>query len=199
MIPENIIFLAISLNLIGHILYIRSIVHGHAKPNVISWSIWMIAPFIGVFFQLKAGAGLSVLPVFMAGFGPLIIMIAAVLTKNALWKINIFDMICGFFSLIALVLYIFTHNLAASILFAILSDFLAFIPTYIKGWKFPGSESSHAYSWAILSNIVGLLIIKNWSFTIYSFGLYLVLANIAMILILFRKKIFKSSINFSML
>lgn len=192
MFPENIIFVAISLNLIGHILYIRSVVRGHAKPNLVSWFIWMIAPFIGVFFQLKAGAGLSVLPVFMAGFGPLIIMTAAILTKNAFWKVSTFDLICGFFSLIALVLYIFTHNLAISILFAILSDALAFIPTYIKAWRFPETESSSAYSWAILSNIVGLLIIKNWSFTIYSFGLYLVIANLIFICILYRKKILKT-------
>jgi hypothetical protein len=180
MLPENIIYFAVSLNLIGHIFYIKSIIKGKAKPNIISWFVWMLAPFIGVFFQLKAGAGLSVLPVFMAGFGPLIIIIAAILVKNAFWKINSF--------------YIFTHNLSISIVFAILSDALACIPTFIKSWKYPESESSAAYTWAILSNIIGLLIIKNWSFPIYSFGIYLIVFNIAFVLILYRKKIFRTEI-----
>lgn len=191
MLSENIIFFAVLLNLFGSILYIKSIIRGHAKPNLVSWFIWMLAPFIGVFFQLKAGAGLSVLPVFMAGFGPLIIIIATLLTRNAIWKISTLDIACGVLAVLALIVFIITHNLGISILFAILSDGLAYIPTYVKSWKFPKSESVHAYSWAILANIVGLLIIKDWSFTIYSFGIYLIFMNVLMVLILYRKKVLK--------
>ena len=190
MIPDKIIFFALSLNMLGHILYIRSVIRGQAKPNLASWIPWMLAPLVGVFFQLKAGAGLSVLPVFMAGFGPMIIIIAALLSKNSLWKLKTIDLFCFGFSIFALVLYVLTHNLALSIIFAILSDALAFIPTYIKAWKFPESESVHAYSWAILSNIIGLLIIREWIFTIYSFGIYLVVANGIFVLILYRRKLF---------
>jgi hypothetical protein len=82
MLPEYIIFFAIFLNLIGQVFYIKSILKGEARPNLVTWFIWMLAPFIGVFFQLKAGAGLSILPIFMAGFGPLIIIIAALLKRN---------------------------------------------------------------------------------------------------------------------
>ncbi len=191
MIPSQFIFLGVALNLTSYVLYILSIKKGHAKPNLVSWFIWMLAPFIGVFFQLKAGAGLSVLPVFMAGFGPLVIIIAAVLTRNAFWKATRFDIFCGLLAFLSLLIYILTHNLEISIIFAILADALAFIPTMIKGWNFPGTESSYAYSFSIISNTIGLLVIKDWSFTIYSFSLYLIIANTMMTLILFRRKIFK--------
>ena len=189
MLPEKIIFFAVTLNLIGHIFYIRSIIKGQARPNLVSWVIWAIASFLGVFFELKAGAGLSVLPIFIAAFGSSIISLAAILSKNALWKIKVFDIYCGALSVLALVLYIYTHNLGISILFAILSDLLAFVPTYVKAWKFPETEMWAPYLLPIFSNTVGLLIIKNWFFTIYSFGLYFVVANSIMIIILYRKKI----------
>ena len=189
MLPENIIFFAIALNLIGHILYIKSVIAGGAKPNLASWFPWMLAPFVGVFFQLKAGAGLSVLPVFMAGFGPLLIMIAALFTRNGFWQMRGFDLTCLSFSLVALIFYITTHNLAISIIFAILSDALAFFPTFKKSWTNPESEYHSTYSFAIISNIVGLLIIKDWSFTIYSFGLYLIVFNLATVLILYRRRL----------
>ncbi|MES3031653.1 MAG: hypothetical protein V4699_00210 [Patescibacteria group bacterium] len=192
MLPENIIFVAVLLNLVGQLWYIRGIIKGHAKPNLVSWFMWMLAPFIGVFFQLKAGVGLSVLPIFMAGFGSLTVIFVALFTKNAIWKINSFDLLCGAISLMALILYILTHNLELSIIFAILSDALAFIPTYIKSWKYPESESVAGYSWCIPANIIGLLVIKDWSFAIYSFGVYFVVANIVEILILYRKKFFKT-------
>lgn len=189
MLPENIIYFAVLLNLVGHFLYIISIIKGHAKPNLVSWFFWSLAPFIGVFFQLKAGAGLSVLPIFIAGFGSLIIMIAAILTKNGFWKITTFDIYCGLFSALALIFYIFTHNLGISILFAILSDALASIPTIIKSWNFPETENWAPYLLPIFSNIAGLLIIKDWSFSIYSFGVYFLILDATIVFCIYHKKI----------
>jgi hypothetical protein len=191
MLPENIIFVALAFNLLGQSLYIRSIIRGHAKPSLVSWGMWMLAPFLGFFFQIKAGAGLSSLPVFMAGFGPMCVVLIALLTKNGIWKVTFFDLLCGAFSAIALLLYVITHNLSISIIFAILSDLLAFIPTFVKSWNHPESESSHGYSWCIASNLIGLLVIKDWSFVIYSFGIYFVIVNVVEMVILYRKKIFK--------
>ena len=170
MLPENIIWVGVFLNLVGQLFYVRSIIEGHAKPNLVSWFIFMLAPFIGVFFQLKAGAGLSVLSIFMSGFGSLMIVITSILVKNGYWKINTFDVICGIISLIALLLYIFTRNLGISILFAIISDTLAYIPTIIKSWNFPETETGVMYITGIIGNIIGLLIIKSWIFPIYSFS-----------------------------
>jgi len=189
MIPEQFIWIGVIVNLIGSFWYVKGILAGHTKPNLVSWILWLLGPFLGVFFQLKAGAGLSVLPVFLASFGPLIVVIFAIINRKAYWKINAFDIVCGAFSVFALVLYVLTHNLAISIVFAILSDFFAFIPTYIKGWKFPETEAGFSSFCYVIANVFGLMVIKDWSFVIYSFGLYLVLANIAQVFILYRKKI----------
>ena len=191
MLPEYIIYVTVFTSVVGYFFYFKDIFLGKTKPNLVSWFLWLLGPFLGVFFQLKAGAGLSVIPVFFAGFGPLLVVIVSIFRKNTYWKLNIFDIICGVFSFFALILYFLTHNLALSIIFAILSDLFAFIPTYIKGWKFPETETVAVYFAGIFNNILGLLIVKNWSFTIYSFGLYLIVANIIFIIILYRKKIFR--------
>ena len=187
MLPENIIYLSVLISLIGPFFYVRSMLEGHTQPNLVSWSMWMLAPFIGVFFQIKAGAGLSIIPIFMAGLGPCIVIAVAIFTKKSFWKINAFDVYCGALSVIALIFYILTHNLGISVLFVILSDALAFVPTYVKAWYFPQTESSVIYICAVLSNIIGLLIIKNWIFTVYSFGSYLVMSELVIIFILYRK------------
>ena len=191
MLPENIIYITVLFNLIGSFFYIKDIFYGKTKPNLVSWVLWMLAPFIGVFFQIKAGAGLSVIPVFMAGFIPLIVIIVSLWHKNAYWKITKLDVFCGLLALTALVFYVLTHNLGISILFAILSDGLAAIPTLIKSWKFPETETAAVYAVSIFTNILALFIIKNWIFSIYSFNIYLILINIAIVFCIYRKKIFK--------
>ncbi len=194
MLPENIIFVGVILSLIASFFYIRNIFYGSTKPNLVSWFIWMLAPFIGVFFQLKAGASLSVLPTFMAGFGPLLVIIFSLWNKNAYWKIEKLDIICGIFSFLALILYIFTHNLGVSVLFAIISDGLAAIPTLAKSWKFPETETAAPYLTGIFNNILGLFIIKNWIFSIYSFSVYFIIINIAISFCIYHKRIFKQAI-----
>ncbi len=192
MLPPNIIYITVFVSLVAFFFYFKNIIYGQTKPNLVSWFIWMLAPFIGVFFQLKAGGGLAALPVFLAGAGSLLVIIFSFRNKNAYWKLTRLDIICGILSLTALVFYIYTHNLSISILFAILSDGLAFIPTFIKSWKSPETETNSVYFADIFNNILGLLMIKNWSFTIYSFLIYLALFNTIEVIILYRKKIFSN-------
>ncbi|MES2315334.1 MAG: hypothetical protein V4486_01210 [Patescibacteria group bacterium] len=190
MLPEYTIFIGVILFITGYYIYTRDMFKGATRPNLVSWFIWTLAPFIASYFQLKAGARFSVLPVFLAGFGPLLVIIASFWSKNKYWKLSLFDIICGTLALLSLLLYIVTQNLAISIIFAILADAWAFVPTIKKSWTNPESETGILYFFAIISNIIGLLVIKDWSFTIYSFGAYLVVANIIIVFVIYRKNIF---------
>lgn len=190
MFPEQIIIIGVLITFFCSLWYIKNILKGDIKPNLVSWFIWMLAPFVGTFLALKAGAGYSSLGVFMAGFGPLLVIIFSLFKKNVFWKIQSFDLICGFFSVGALIIYVITNNLAISILFAITSDLLAYLPTYVKTWKNPETENSSVYLGGIINNIIALLIIKSWFFSVYSFSVYLILANIVEILFIYRKRIF---------
>jgi hypothetical protein len=189
MIPGQFVFVGTLLSLIGLFNYSKSIIKGTTRPDLVSWILWMLAPLTAAFFQLKAGAGFSAVPTFVAGFGPVIVLTVAALKKNGFWKITSFDIVCGSLALVALIFYIKTHNLNISIIFAILSDALAFIPTLKKSWTNPESESVHGYVWCVLSNTIGILTIKNWSFVIASFGIYLIISNSLEVLVLYRKKI----------
>src|SRR3989338_8606671 len=192
MLPEKIIFLSLFISLFGGFFYVKDVVSGRAKPNLVTWFFWSLAPLVGTFLQIKAGAGLSVLPVFLAGFVPLVIFFIALVNKNSYWKITSFDIFCGLFSFIALVLWVLTDKADISIIFAILSDTLAAIPTLIKSWKFPETETIIGYIPGILNNILGLLVIQSWNFSIYSFGIYFILLNSTLVVFILRKKIFSN-------
>lgn len=191
MLPEKIIYIGVLINLILTFFYIKTIIYGKTRPNLISWSIWALAPLVAVFLQIKAGAGLSFLASFMSGFGPLIVVIFALIYRKGFWKITKFDIVCGALALLALVIYIITNELAISIIFAILSDGLAAIPTIRKSWEYPLSESSTTYISGIISNSLALLVITSWTFSIYSFSLYLIILNIIIVISIYHKKIFR--------
>src|SRR3990167_9078035 len=180
MLPGQVVYIGLLLQFIGQISYIASIFRGHAKPNLVSWFIWMLAPMIGFFFLVQAGAGFSAITILFSIF-----------IKNGYWKINAFDLYCGALALLALIFYVVTHNLGISIIFAMLSDSLAAVPTIVKSWKFPETESGLLFFLAMLSNILGLLTIKVWSFSISIFGIFVVIQCVLILFCIYRKKIFK--------
>ncbi|MEI7765173.1 MAG: hypothetical protein WCI93_01145 [bacterium] len=188
MLSEKIGYIAVLIQLIGVSFYIRDMLRGNTKPNLVSWVVWALAPLIGSWLSVKAGAGLSVLPVFMAGFNPILVIIIAFVIKKGYWKITKFDIYCGVLAIFALFLWFLTNNFALSILFAIISDLLASIPTIVKSWNYPDTETSATYFGGIIANIVGLLIIKNWIFSIYALGLYFIVVNIIIVFAIYHKK-----------
>lgn len=191
MFPENIIYVGLLINIVFSVWYIKSIIYDTTKPNLVSWFIWTLAPLTGFFLQIKAGAGMAASGVFIAGFFPLLTIIVCLVRKNSYWSISFFDVVCGALAIIALILYVLTNNLTISIIFAVLSDALAYLPTLKKSWSFPESESVTTYLGGFINNIFALLIITKWDFNIYFFPAYLVFSNLLVILCIYRKKIFK--------
>ena len=189
MFPEKIIYIGVFINFLSIFWYIKNIAYGSARPNLISWFIWALAPLVGVFLQIKAGAGLSFWGPLMAGLGPVLVIIFSLIRKKSFWKITTFDIICGALSLFALIFYIVTSKLGISIFFAILSDGLAAIPTIVKSWKFPKTEVPLTYFGGIINNALALLIITNWVFAIYSFSIYIIVVNLIIIFSVYHKKI----------
>jgi len=189
MIPEQFVYLSLAFSAFGSFFYIRDMLKGKTKPNLVSWFFWALAPLIGSYLQYKAGAGLSILPVFLMGFMPLVIFFIAVAKHNGYWKLSRFDVWCGVFSFLALVCWLVTKRADISIFFAILSDALAAIPTLVKSWKFPDTETAIGYAPGIINNILGILIIQNWNFATYSFGIYFIILNTTLILFIKRKEI----------
>jgi hypothetical protein len=189
MIEYLVIAAAIATSLAA-LAYIRSMFRGGAKPNRISWLLWMVAPFIGAAAALSNGVDwVAVLPVFMAGFSPLLILAGSLFAKKAYWKLSRFDYFCGGLSGLALVLLYLTSNPNVAILFSILGDALAGIPTLAKGWRHPQSESPWPYITGVFSASVGLFASQLTTFSGYAFPAYLLVINVLLLLAVYNKKI----------
>lgn len=189
---ENLVFVGMIIALIGTSTYIIQMFKGKAKPNRVSWLIWSIAPLIAAFAAISSGVTLAVIPVFMAGFGPLIVFIISLFIKEAYWKITKFDYICGGLSILALILWYVTSNPKIAIIFSIISDFLACVPTIAKAWKYPETESSIAYLGGMFSAATSFAAAGVWDFESLGYSIYLILADITIVFAINHKHIFKS-------
>jgi hypothetical protein len=187
-----LVFVGAIVQLFGLVSYIKETLKGNTKPNRVTWLMWSVAPLIATVAAISDGVGLSVLPVFMSGFGPLIIFIASFATKYAYWKLERFDYGCGLLSLLALVLWIITKEPNIAIIFAIASDLFAAFPTLTKAWHHPETESVGPYAAGLFSSLTAFAAIARWNFSDLAFPVYLVLINIGLIFSMYGRKLLKN-------
>ncbi len=190
-IGQYLVFAGIAAMTVGLVVYTRDTLEGKTKPNRVTWFIWSIAPLIGAIAAYSDGVRLAALPVLATGLGPLVIFVASFVNKNAYWKLEKTDYICGVISVLALALWYVTKEPVVAIIFAIISDALAALPTLIKSWRFPETESSAAFITAAFGTVTSFFVLQSWQFSEWAFPAWLVFINVLIALVIYRKTLFK--------
>jgi hypothetical protein len=193
MLPEYFVVIGVIITAIGGISYLIDTIRAKVQPNRITWLLWALAPMIAFFAQRDQGVGIQALLTFVIGFIPALIFVASFINKKSKWKIVRFDLICGALSILGLVLWLITRVGNIAILFSIMADLLAAVPTYKKSYTDPESESFKAFFLNVIGAGLIVLAIKDWSFANAAFSIYFLLSSILITFLIGSKIGAKSS------
>lgn len=164
MLNQNFVIIGTLIGAAGAFAYLWDTFKGRVKPNKVSFLLWAIAPMIAFAAQIKQGVGLESLMTFGAGFLPFLTFLASFTNKDAEWKLTRFDLACGVLSVVGLMAWLITKVGNVAILFSIVADGLAALPTLIKAYKYPETE----IAWPWLATCIGvtltLLTLRKWTF-----------------------------------
>jgi hypothetical protein len=172
-INVHFVYLGAGLGAIGTLVYARDTLRGTTQPNRVTWLLWAIAPLLASAVELRSGVGLRTLTTFMIGFMPLLVFLASFHNPAAVWKIRRLDYVCGAMSLVGTAAWLATQNGVVAISAAIAADFLAGIPTMIKSWSNPESETVTSYIGAAINSGILLLTVNHWTTDVVAFPLFI--------------------------
>lgn len=175
MLPEYFVYIGSGITAVGGLSYLIQTLQGKVQPNRVTWFLWALVAFIAFFAQISQGVGLTVLLTFVVGFLPLLIFLVSFINKKAYWRLSRFDLLCGLFSLIGIIAWVVTKEANTALAFSIIADFLASVPTFVKSYREPESESAGAYALNALGDGVILFTIRQWDFANAGFAIYLFL------------------------
>lgn len=173
MLDERFVIIAGIINISGILLYVYDTIKGHSKPNRVTWFLWSLVPFIAFSAQIKQGVGLTSILTFTSGFGPFLVLVTSLLNKNAYWELKRFDIVCGAIAIIGVILWLVTKNPNLAIIFSITADGFAALPTLVKSFKFPETESMVTYLLASFGALLTLFTIDTWKLEFFAFPLYI--------------------------
>lgn len=188
MIDQNWVFLAVAINLVGAIIYAYTVVKGETRPNRVTWLILSFAPLLAFAAMIAQSVSFKE-SVFTleTGISPLIIFISTFFAKQPKWKVSIFDITCGALSIVGFVLWIILQEGNVAIVFAIAADGLAFLPTLVKAFRYPESESPWAFMIGAVAAVIALAILSTYDVKHLAFPLYILSADILATLFIYFK------------
>lgn len=187
MIPDYFAVIGAVLGSLGGFYYLVETAVGKVQPNRVTWLLWGLFPMIVFIAQRVQGVQNLSWATFAAGFTPLLIVLASFINKKAYWKTEPRDYRLMAAATVGLILWAITKEPNLAILFSLVADFLASLPTVIKAYKHPETESWLAYAISAVGFGVGVLAIQTFTFENYAFISYIFLINALLAFFAFRK------------
>ena len=177
MLPEYFAIVGAVIASMGGFYYLYQTIIGKTQPNRITWLLWWLLPMITFVAQRVQGVEVLSWATFAAGFTPLLVVIASFFNKKAYWKTTSLDYVLMGAALLGIMLWFLTKEPNVAILTIIIADFFASLPTIIKSFRYPETESWAAYAISAIGFCVTILAISTYNFQNAAFVIYLAFIN----------------------
>ncbi|WP_257304725.1 hypothetical protein [Geothrix campi] len=177
MLPEYFAIIGAIIGSLGGFYYLYETIVGNAQPNRITWLLWGVFPMVIFVAQRAQGvAGVSWAS-FAAGLTPLLVFAASFFNEKAYWKSEPRDYYLMAAAVIGIILWAMTDKPNLALVFSLLADMLASLPTLIKSYRHPHSESWIAYAVSALGFGISLLSVQTYNLEHAAFVAYVVILN----------------------
>lgn len=182
-------FLGLLILLLGSASYVvglYDIAKGKFTPSVFSRAIWLLLSVISFGGVLKGGGtetSILLAGVFLAG--------NALICAASIWrgtrKIGVTEIYCLAILIASGIIWVVFDAPLISLIVSLLAHFIGGIPTYVKVWKNPKTESAGFWSLFFFASI--LTIISGWGEPLHAliFPIYFVIFDGALTLLALRK------------
>jgi hypothetical protein len=187
MFPQSL-FIGIStlLAAISPFFYISAILKGKAKPHRTTRIVILT---ITVLSTASLFAQHNTVAIWLSGVSMLqAIAIFLFSMKYGMGGWAKLDIVCLILALFGIVLWKVTQNPVIALYMSVLADFVGMVPALEKTYRLPHTEVWSFFLMDTMAGLMSLLAVQKWTVQEYSYPLYIMLINFAMVLLIVRPK-----------
>ncbi len=181
--------------LMGGIPYIKDIHKGKAHPHVLSWLGWTFITILGASAMFVEGSRWVVAILVANALNSLIIAGYSVVKKVGVWSTGVYDYIFFGLGLLGLILWRVLNLPIIALACSILADLFFGLPTIVKTYKNPLSETPFVWITASISGLFSLFAIQVFAFHEVAYPLYLFIYDSVVLLLVLKVIGKKATIN----
>lgn len=170
---------ALILNLAGYIPYIRDIFRNIVKPHPYTWAIWTILTTIAAFNQVSNNGGYSSL--FFISTALLVGFVFILSLRFGMGGASTIDRLCLILAACLLIYWITSKDTHTSTVLAVIIDGIGAVPTLIKVYHHPRSETYIQWTLAGIAGLLTILSVPRFDWILLIYPLYVFLMNGAIV------------------
>ncbi|HSX05629.1 MAG TPA: hypothetical protein VLF69_04130 [Candidatus Saccharimonadales bacterium] len=173
--------------------YAVDVLRGRAKPARSTRLMFVLLLFLTLLQQGAVQSGLLVMVTVGELIGSCVLLLMAI--KHGEGGLSRLDTWCYLLLALELLLWASTKNALLALHLSVLADTIAFVPTLVKTWQKPWSETPAFYVIGAVAPALNILAANHYTYTVLLFPAYLVVANLAeVVLMVARAKSLAGSI-----
>jgi hypothetical protein len=171
------------------IVYMVAIWKGEARPHRTTRFVVLLIEALTTATLFAQG---NTTAIWLAGVFTLSSIVIFILSlKNGMGGWAKADILCLVIALVGIILWKVTANPLTGLFFSILADFAGCVPTFIKTYKYPHTEVWTFYVIGFAAVVINMMAIEKWTVGEFAYPLYILLVDLAMIILILRKDIQK--------
>ncbi|MEM8829220.1 MAG: hypothetical protein AAGE96_07670 [Cyanobacteria bacterium P01_G01_bin.19] len=175
------------VGLLGFLPYIITTIQGKNTPNRASWWIWGILGVITGISYYYAGATTTIWVPVCYAVCQIITAILSLKYGEGGW--NLLDKFCLAGAGTSLLLWWIFDSPLVALIFTLLIDLFAAIPTVIKSYSHPEQESCFSWTIFLIANTLNMIALEEWSISLVAYPFYLFYLSSTLSIILWLPRI----------
>lgn len=170
--------LAVLVTVLAVLPYLRDILAGRTKPNLVSWITWTLLTGVATVAEIAAGEYVAAIFTGAAVLETLSVVVLGL--RRGFVKYTPFDVACQTGAIVGFILWWLFNSPAVAVLAAVAIDLIGALPTVRHSWLAPFEETWMTYALSGLGGVFALLALSTYNWTSLPYAIYIVLINILM-------------------
>lgn len=191
---KTIFLILATLVTVGSVIpYIRDILKGTTKPNIVSWITWTLLTGIATAAEIAAHEYVTAIFTGAAVLETAIVVVLGL--KYGYVKYTRFDVVCQISAVVGLILWQLFNSPAVGVVASVSIDFIGALPTIRHSWREPGEETWLAYALAGFGGALAIAALHSYNWTSLTYAVYIVLVNALLSFIIIARGTSKTANN----
>lgn len=175
---DILLLLSAVITISAVIPYIRDILKGKTKPNIVSWLTWTLLTGLATAALISANEYRAAFFTGAAGIATALVVILGL--RHGYVKYTKFDVMCQLAAVVGLILWQIFNTPLIAVYAALTIDLIGALPTFKHSWQKPFEETWTTFAWSGFAALIALFAFESYSWTNLSYPVYIMLVNILM-------------------
>lgn len=177
---ELFAILSVVVILFGAPFYLSDILKHRTKPQRTTWLIWSIQGLIAFYAQIELHAHWSLLFIGLGAAGNLLVYILSLFYGVGGW--SKLEILALSIAAVGMVISVLAAAPLIAVIGVIIADIAGVIPTLIKAYKDPSSETTVTWLALGLSATLAMMSVGSWTVSLLIYPAYLTIANFGVVI-----------------